>query len=117
MKTLNDEAYRMEPNPLIYDFYRQIDAKNVVIKLPGGKTGVLKRGQLIDFADGEYSIHAENGVANCLVSDDVYYADTDTEVVASVYISGNFRKNKVITDAELTETDADNLRIHGICLK
>lgn len=117
MKQLNEEVYRMEPNPLIYDFYRPIDAKNVVIKLSGGKTGVLKRGQLIDFADDEYTIHAEGGVANCLVSDDVHYTDTDTEMVVSVYISGNFRKNKVITDAELTETDADNLRIHGICLK
>lgn len=117
MRELNREAYRMEPNPLIYDFYRQIDAKNVVIKLTDAKAGVLKRGQLIDFADGEYTPHTEGGAANCLVSDDVSYKETDTEVVVSVYISGNFRANKVITDAVLTETDADNLRIHGICLK
>lgn len=117
MKRLNEEAYRMEPNALIYDFHRPIDAKNVVVKLPEGKAGVLKRGQLIDFVDGEYTPHAEDGVANCLVSDDVSYTETDTEAVVSVYISGNFRANKVITEAELTETDADNLRIHGICLK
>lgn len=117
MKQLNEEAYRMEPNPLIYDFHRPIDAKNIVIRLTAGKEGVLKRGQLIDFANDTYTPHTEGGLANCLISDDVSYAVTDTEVVASVYISGNFRANKVITDVELTETDADNLRIHGICLK
>ncbi len=117
MEQLNKEAYRMEPNSLIYDFHRPIDAKNIVIGLTAGKEGVLKRGQLIDFADGTYTLHTEGGVANCLVSDDVSYTAADTEVVASVYISGNFRANKVITDVELTETDADNLRIHGICLK
>lgn len=117
MKQLNKEAYCVEPNKLIYDYLRPIDARNVVVTLPNKKAGLLKRGQVIDFDDGVYVPHAQSGTANCLVTDDVAYTENDTEVVASVYINGNFRKSKVITDVELTETDMDNLRIHGIVLK
>lgn len=117
MKELNKEAYQVEPNELIYDYIQPIDAKNIVIELPGGTAGILERGQVIDFADGVYKPHAEDGSANCLVSDDVAYTEDDTEVVAAVYISGNFRTSKVVTDVGLTETDLDNLRIHGIILK
>lgn len=117
MKQLNKEAYRVEPNNLIYDYLRPIDTKNVVVTLPGKSAGILKRGQVIDFDDGNYAPHAESGTTNCLVTDDVAYTETDTEIVVSVYINGNYRKSKVITEVELTETDMDNLRIHGIVLK
>lgn len=117
MKRLNKEAYNAEPNNLIYDYLHPIDAKNIMVTLPGKAAGVLKRGQVIDFDDGAYAPHTGSGTANCLITDDVAYTETDTEIVASAYINGNYRKSKVITDVELTETDMDNLRIHGILLK
>jgi hypothetical protein len=117
MKTLNKESYRVEPNSLIYDFYRIIDAKNVEVTLSGDSAGTLKRGQVLDFTDGKYVVHADDGTANCLVTDDVEYAQGDTEAVVSVYISGNFRRDKVVAETELTEKDLDNLRMHGIVLK
>lgn len=114
---LNKTAYQMEPNQLIYDFLRPIDAKNVIVKITSGKAGVLKRGQVIDFDSGMYSPHTEGGTASGLVTDDVTYDVTDENVVVSIYITGNFRALKVVTDVSLTETDVDNLRIHGIFLK
>lgn len=117
MTRLNKDAYDVGYNSLIYDYLRPIDAKNIVVTLSGEKAGVLKRGQIIDFADETYTPHADGGAANCLVSDDVSYKEGDTEVVVSVYINGDYRASKVITDVELTETDMDNLRIHGIILK
>ncbi len=117
MKQMNKEVYNVEPDGLIYDFCRPVDAININVTLEAGKGGILKRGQLIDFADGSYTPHQADGAANCIVSDDTVYTATDNSVVVSVYICGNFRTDRVISDVDLTETDIDNLRIHGILLK
>ena len=117
MNRINNEVYNVEPDGLIYDFCRPVDAKNINVTLTAKASGVLKRGQLIDFADGSYTPHQAGGAANCIVSDDVAYSASDSSIVVSVYICGNFRTDRIISDEDLTETDIDNLRIHGILLK
>lgn len=116
-KQLN-EGSEMKMDNLIYDYLRFIDAKVVVVTVSDGP-GVLKRGQLLDF-DGEnksYSVHAVGGIANCVVCEDTEYAESDSEILVSVYISGDFRKSSIITDVDLDVLDEENLRSAGIVLK
>lgn len=117
MSRLNKEAYEVIKDGLVYDYYRLIDAKNVTVKLSEEKAGVLKRGQLIDFDNGEYSKHSASGTANCIVAEDTEYTEKDTGVVATVYTSGDFTTAKVISESEITETDKENLRSKNIVLK
>lgn len=51
---LNREAYTMEKDKLVYDLSHPRDAKNVSVTVPEGG-GVIKRGQVIDYKDGQYS--------------------------------------------------------------
>lgn len=119
MEMLNKEAYKVEPDSLIYDRYRLIDSRNVLVKVPEGKAGILKRGQIIDFNEnGEtYEPHKEAGVANCIVARDTSYAEDETEATVHVYISGDFRQSACVTDVELTCVDLEHLRGSGIVLK
>ena len=116
---LNKEAYEVKPDNLIYDNTHPIDGYVVSIKVPAEKAGVLKRGQILDFSesDGSYVPHAEGGSVSAIVVNDVDYAADDTEVSASVYISGTFRKSVCITDVALTAADIEKLRSRGIYLK
>ena len=119
MERLNEEAYEVKPDNLIYDRYRLIDSRNVLVKVPEGKTGVLKRGQVIDFDEDRetYEPHKESGIANCIVARDTSYTEDETEVAAHVYISGDFRTSACVTDVELTCADLEHLRGSGIVLK
>lgn len=113
---LNREAYTMEKDKLVYDLSHPRDAKNVSITAPEGE-GIIKRGQVIDYKDGQYAIHASGGVAAAIVAEDTPYADEDTEITAAVYISGTFRKPACISAVELETSDIENLRSKGIYLK
>lgn len=113
---LNREAYTMEKDKLVYDLSHPRDAKNVSITAPEGE-GIIKRGQVIDYKDGQYAIHASGGVAAAIVAEDTPYADGDTEITAAVYISGTFRKPACISAVELEISDIENLRSKGIYLK
>lgn len=116
---LNEEAYKVEKDGLVYDLYAPIDVKNVTVTIEAGTMEALKRGQLIDFdeTEGKYKPHAAEGAANCIVARDVKLTTRDTDAVASVYISGNFRASSVVTEEELTEKDVENLRSKNIILR
>ncbi len=116
---LNEKAYEMKLDNLIYDNTHPIDGCVASIKVPAEKAGVLKRGQILDFseADGSYVPHAESGSVSAIVANDTEYAADDTEVSASVYISGTFRKSACKTDVALTVADIEKLRSKGIYLK
>lgn len=113
---LNREAYTMEKDKLVYDLSHPRDAKNVSITAPEGG-GIIKRGQVIDYKDGQYAIHSSGGVAAAIAAEDTPYADGDTEITVAVYISGAFRKPACISSIELETSDIENLRSRGIYLK
>lgn len=116
---MNREVYEVGQDDLLYDSSHQRDASNVNLKVPAGKAGTLKKGQIIDFVAStkEYESHVESGSASCILTQDTEYAADDTTVVATVYISGSFRKSKVVTDVALTDVDIETLRSKGIYLK
>lgn len=114
---LNETAYTIEKDKLIYDSMRLIDAANVTVTVPKEKVGTLKRGQLLDFAEGKYVVHAESGTASVIVAEETPYAADDTDITVPVYVSGNFRKSEVESDVELTAVDLENLRLKEIYLK
>ncbi len=118
MERLNQEAYEVGKDNLIYDLRHPIDARNVPIAVPEGK-GTLKRGQVIDFkeTDGTYEPHREGGVANCIVARDTAYEEDDADVTVNVYTGGDFRTSECLSDAELTGKDIEHLRSSGIILK
>lgn len=116
MKMLSNEEYTVDKDKLIYDSYKIIDATNVPVQVPEG-SGILKRGQVIDFDDEKYKPHVENGTPNRIIATDTPYGEDDSEVVATTYISGDFRESACITGVELTVTDKENLRKSGIVLK
>lgn len=114
---LNEQAYVVENDKLIYDGKRLIDADNVSVTVPTASVGVLKRGQIIDFTDGEYVPHAASGVASAIVAESTDYAADDTTVTVAVYTSGNFRASACVSDVDLVAADLENLRSKGIYLK
>ncbi len=113
---LNREAYTMEKDKLVYDLSHPRDAKNISLTAPEGE-GIIKRGQVIDYKDGQYAVHASGGVAVAIVAEDIPYADGDTEITATAYISGTFRKSACISGVELETSDIENLRSKGIYIK
>lgn len=116
---MNKTAYKVEGDRLLYDNSHPFDARNVLIVVPEGSSGTLKRGQVLDFdsAEGRFSVHAAKGTVSCILAEDAAYAEDDTDVIAAVYMSGAFRKSACVTDAELTEADVEVLRSKGIYLK
>ncbi|MFG6330042.1 MAG: hypothetical protein K1W06_11350 [Lachnospiraceae bacterium] len=112
---LNNEVYKMEKDNLVYDMSHPLDAKNITIALEG--EGVVKRGQVICYADGAYTLHSAGGVAAGIVAEDTPYTAEDTEITVPVYISGTFRTSACISGVELTMADIENLRSKGIYLK
>ena len=113
---LNREIYSMEKDKLVYDLSHPRDAKNISLTAPEGG-GIIKRGQVIDYKDGQYAVHASGGVAVAIVAEDIPYADGDTEITAAAYISGTFRKSACISGVELETSDIENLRSKGIYIK
>lgn len=116
---LNGEAYEVKPDNLIYDNSHEIDAANVEVTVPEGKAGTIKRGAVLDYdaLTNTYCVHKENGSASAIVAECFSYAEDDTKAVASVYISGAFRRSVCITDVALNESDLENLRSKSIYLK
>lgn len=114
---LNKEVYTVNRDNLIYDSSHQIDAKNISIAVQAGTAGNIKRGQIIDFKDGSYEVHAEGGTVSVIAAETTPYTADDTDISVPVYISGSFRKSECITDVELTEQDVEEFRSKGIYLK
>lgn len=114
---VNNEAYTMENDRLVYDTSHPRDAKNIQLATGEGEAGVIKRGQVVDYADGAYMLHADGGVAAGIVAADTAYTAGDTEITVPVYISGAFRASACIPGVGLTTADTENLRSKGIYLK
>lgn len=114
---LFEKVHEEKKDNLIYDYLRLIDSRAVTLTLTGDTAGTVRRGQVIDFDAGRYSLHATGGTANCIVAESTEYAKGDTEVVVPVYISGDFRTSAVLSDVELTDTDTESLRGFGVVLK
>jgi len=114
---LNGEAYRMEKDRLVYDISHTRDAGSLPVAVPEDTAGVIKRGQVLDFKDGQYALHTSGGTASAIVAEDNAYAADDTIITAAAYISGTFRLSACISDVELTTADLESLRSRGIYLK
>lgn len=117
MSLLNKQAYVMEKDKLVYDARHPIDAAAVQVTVTSDEGGEVKRGQLLDYSDGEYSIHSEGGEASVIVAEDTSYESDDSEITVAVYISGTFRTSEVIADPDITDADIETLRGKGIYLK
>jgi len=114
---LNGQAYSVAPDNLIYDHSHPTDADNFTVSVPAGSAGILARGQILDFSNGAYVPHTENGTASVIVAENTKYAEEDTEVTVPVYISGCFRKSACAAVTDLTVSDEEELRAKGIFLK
>ena len=117
MALLNKKAYAVEKDRLVYDAKHPIDASAIQVKITADKEGVIKRGQVLDFAGGDYSVHAADGEVSVIVAEDAEYAADDTEITVAVYITGTFRASEVISEPELTAGDIEVFRGKGIYLK
>lgn len=117
MGLMNKDAYSVQPDRLVYDGRQPVDARNVVVSITSEEDGVIKRGQVIDEAEGVYKLHAEAGVPSCIAAEDVEYASDDTDVIVPCYISGTYHADAVIASPELTESNMETLRAKGIILK
>lgn len=117
MALLNRQAYAVEKDRLVYDAKHPTDASAVRVKIRADADGVIRRGQILDCAAGEYSIHAADGAASAIVAEDTGYTADDTEITVVVYISGSFRASEVVSDLELADSDIESLRGNGIYLK
>lgn len=117
MEQLNKTAYAVNPDRLIYDGKHPIDATVLTVTLDGRSAVTIKRGQIIDTADGKYSIHAESGEPCAISEETITVEPGTTEVQVQAYISGPFRADAVIASPELTDADVQKLRDKGIYLK
>lgn len=117
MGLLNKNIYEVKTDHLIYDTKHPVDAKNVQVSITPTDAGVIARGQVIDVADGVYTLHAKSGTPSCIAAEDVGYESDDSEVIVPCYITGAFRAERVIASPELTESDVETLRSKGIILK
>ena len=122
MALLDREAYKVERDELIYDGTHPIDAGAVQVTVntttpATANVGTIARGQVIDGAGGTYKVHASGGVPKYVAAEAVEYAADDLAVTVPVYLSGAFRKSKVVSDPALTAADIDALRQSGIFLK
>lgn len=115
---LNNEAYTVVKDNLIYDSSHPIDSAAVTVSVSAGENGgVILRGEVLDFAEGKYKQHEADGTASAIVAETTSYAKNDTDVTVPVYISGSFRKSACHATPELTDTDVEALRQHGIYVK
>lgn len=117
MGLMNKDAYSVQPDRLVYDGRQPVDARNVVVSVTSEEDGVIRKGQVIDEAEGIYKLHAAGGAPSCIAAEDVEYAADDTDVIVPCYITGTYHADAVTASPELTESDMETLRAKGIILK
>jgi len=118
---LNQTSYEVVPDKLIIDSKHPLDVKTVKIKT---NQGIVKRGTILSLVSptNEYVVYGstlqegETSKANCVVSDEVDTTSTGTDVVVTVYISGNLNRNELIVKegATLSAASIEELRASGI---
>jgi len=117
MAVLNREAYTVGFDSLIYDNSHPADGTVVMVTVSEGTKGTVKKGQVIDFADGAYSIHAAGGEPGVIAEESVEYGEEDTEVAVQAYTGGTLRRAMIVCDPELTDAEIETLRTKNIYLK
>ena len=144
IENLINKPYKMEPDNLIMDINRTMDATLISMTSPQAE---LKRGTLLGITqDYDYVVYGgtdsqaassvdknssedktspeavlqSTRVTPCYIVSDTIDLTKETEKVeVGVYTAGTFRKSAVIVaeDYELTEADLQELRKLGIILK
>ncbi|BBF41997.1 hypothetical protein lbkm_0679 [Lachnospiraceae bacterium KM106-2] len=113
-KLLNNEAYKVVDDNLVFDSKHPIDVKNVTLK---ADQGALARGTVLSFDETTKTYEKLSSTAtnaNCIVADAV----AEGETVVTVYTSGSFNSNAINTnDVTLDEVTKNKLRELGIYLK
>lgn len=85
-------------------------AEVFAVKIKAGQ-GALKRGSVMALANGEMSLMASGGAANCILAEDV---DATEAVNGVAYRTGHFAANKLIVAAGYTLTAADKEALRGV---
>lgn len=117
MSLLNKEVYTVGFDSLIYDNSHLADGTVAMVTVPKDQAGTIKKGQVIDVADGVYSIHASGGEPSVVAAESAEYTADDTEVAVEVYTSGALREGMIVCDPELTAEEIELLRTKNIYLK
>lgn len=117
MGDLNKKAYDCATDNLISDIKHAVDIRAFPISLTAGSKGIIKRGQVIDIADGKFKMHESGGKVNCIVAEGTEYSETDDNVICPVYITGDFNMSALISEVELTDNDIEVFRGLGIFVK
>lgn len=117
---LNKEVYTVDANGLVYDGTHPVDGGVVKVTMEAAEAaGVIKKGQVLDFdsEQKQYKAHALEGTVSVIAAADAAYEQSATEVMVPVYISGTFRKSKIVCEPALDEADLEILAYKGIYLK
>lgn len=114
---LNTSGYTVGHDGLIYGDGQPFDGKIVEIEVAAGEVSEIKRGQIIDFAEEKYKLHATSGVPSAIAAETVQVDKSATKVQIEVYTSGTFKESGIVTAVELTSDDKETLRQKNIILK
>lgn len=115
MGVLNGPVYEEKDESIIYDGKHPVDAKNVQLTVAVEAKTVLPKGQIIDYGEHGYKVHAAGGTPVGILAEKTVLAEDDTDVVVPIYVSGTFKRSKVSPD--LNEAGVEALRSKGIYLK
>jgi hypothetical protein len=115
--TLNQQAYEVKADSLVYDGSHPLDGDVYEVDVPGNAAGVIVKGQVIDIKDGGYEIHKSGGTPAAVAAEDTDYEGTEGKIPVEVYTHGALRWSMIVADPELTDTDLETLREKGIVLK
>lgn len=124
MAKLLNTHYTTGNDNLIYDDGLPVEIANITVSQTAAEAaGEIVKGQVIDVdfddetAEATYSVHAADGVVNCIVAETEGYDVGAEEVPVTVITSGNLKADKIVTDVDLTDADLDALRKVNIVLK
>lgn len=114
---LIQKAYAMTPDNLIVGNSQSLAGKIVEVEVSAGTVSEIKRGQIIDFAEGKYSLHAKSGTPSVIAAETVAVGATETKIPIGAYTSGDFNAAAIVTSEVLTAADVETLREKNIILK
>ena len=117
MQQLNTEGYSVGMDNLIAGNSQHISGRVVEVTVSAGTVAEIKRGQVIDVANGAYALHAKSETPAAIVATTTTVGETETKVPVEVYESGEFKETALITTEALTAADKETLREKNIILK
>lgn len=117
MQQLNTEGYSVGTDNLIAGNSQHISGRVVEIAVSAGTVTKIKRGQVIDVANGVYALHAKSGTPAAIVATTIAVEASETKVPVEVYESGEFNEMALISAEAITAADKETLREKNIILK